>query len=655
MKFTGSWLALFGLLVGCRGGTDDSAQAQGVRAIVDSDRSEHFFDVPFPSDSLVRADGSVDLTGYPLPAIDPARGLVEGWVRRTELAAPGFGNNTGAFFRFEGPLPAFDDGVFTTEGKPSDPVVWVSLDGAIQVPLEGRFVEDPDGDPFYGPNTLAVTPALGHPLPSGHTWVVAVLEGAGAAPATGSTLPDGVAQALRAAGIDDAVAVATVFTPQDPTAMLRALAADVESRPAPPPVAWKEVVALEYVQDQTPSGKDATRATTVFADGTRRDAWLAPGATDRTVDLTDWPMVVYEGELQTWNYQGLEGRPWMSPGFTSLFVDADRDGGWMPFDASGQLVGDPVAEPMRVVLSLPRDGAIPGDARGVVIHDHGTGGHAYNIVQRRSSADDGLAIQTTFAEAGWATIGRDAALYGTRFGLIDEGYDASFGFYNIANAPAFRDNQRQTAVDGHVLRQYIASGLLADLPGGSVDIGHVRRTGHSLGSVTANLGLAMAPDQYEAGFVSGTGGIFGLYFLETGLLGSIDPTLVSGIFALVGAEPPDDPTPQTILGALLGLPDTTWDRLDRLHPSLMLFQWQMDPSDPMAVVRDETLPVTFLVAPGDRQTLDFTGEALEQAAPDGTLVRCEALGTYDPHYCFWREQEGYDALADWLDTDFQGP
>ena len=71
-----------------------------------------------------------------------------------------------------------------------------------------------------------------------------------------------------------------------------------------------------------------------------------------------------------------------------------------------------------------------------------------------------MEVSRRFADAGWATLSRDATLYGTRYPLIDEGYDASFGFYNIVNAPTFRDNQRQTAVDGHVLRQYVADGLI---------------------------------------------------------------------------------------------------------------------------------------------------------------------------------------------------
>ena len=45
--------------------------------------------------------------------------------------------------------------------------------------------------------------------------------------------------------------------------------------------------------------------------------------------------------------------------------------------------------------------------------------------------------------AGWAVVGRDADLYGQRYPLIDEGFGASLGFYNVVNPPAFRDNLRR--------------------------------------------------------------------------------------------------------------------------------------------------------------------------------------------------------------------
>ncbi len=305
---------------------------------------------------------------------------------------------------------------------------------------------------------------------------------------------------------------------------------------------------------------------------------------------------------------------------------------------------------MRITVSIPKgpDGEPITDAKAM-IWDHGTAGDAYNIVQRPNVADDGRALAQAFADAGWATIGRDATHYGSRYPLVDDGFtDGSLGFYNLVNLPAFRDNQRQTAVDGHVLLRYLEQRIDDDLPAGSIDADRVRRGGHSLGSVTSNLGMAGEPDAYEGALLVGTGGDFTLYFLETGLLAGQDPATISLIFGLFGAAVPDVVTTQSVAGAVLGLDEAAWGAIDRLHPLFTLFQTTMDPSDPMAVARAETGPAFVVIAPGDRQTPDFTAEALADALPDPTVRYCEARGDYDPHQCMWREPEGAALVREWL-------
>ncbi|MFT4627963.1 MAG: hypothetical protein ACI8PZ_006657 [Myxococcota bacterium] len=631
------------LLVACGGGdkrSDDTATPTGAVAIVDSDRPEHYFDVPFPSDALLDASTRPDLTGFPTIDAEPIGPILGGWVDRIEQVTAGFGNNTAAYFRFTDAL----DLPTALPGTPDDPVVWVALDGSEQLPLELRFVADPQGDPFYASNTLAVAPALGHPMRSGGTYAAVVLTSSGASPAPGWTVDPAVTTALDTLGISGEVAVATTFTVHDATGDLRAFAADVDTQIRPSDVIWREVVRLAHTQGETPSGQPATLATVTYLNGDTRTAYLGPmdDEIDHTVELdASWPMAVYEAELETWNYQGLADRPYMSAGFLHV-TDVGVHTGWIDGDP-------PEAEPMRIVLSLPRgaDGKATA-ADGVVMFDHGTGGHAYNIVQRRRPADLGIELATRFASNGWATISRDAPLYGTRYPLIDEGHGPSLGFYNIVNAPAFRDNQRQTVIDGHVLLRFVQDRLAAELPAGSVNTSRIRRMGHSLGSVTSNMGLAMDPDAYEAALLTGTGGIFTLYALHTGLLDGFDPDLVAGLFGLFGAEAPDEITPTNTFGAVFGLPPEAWDHVDRLHPAVSLFQWQMDPSDPMSVVRDEAVPTHMVIAPGDYQTPDFTAEALANAHPDAVTSLCNALGDYDPHSCMWRESEGWDTLDGWL-------
>lgn len=628
----------------------DSAAPTGAQAIVDPARATHYLDLPFPSDDLLTADGTPDLSGFPGGGEGIGQQVVAGWVRRIESTSHGFANHGAAYFRFTEALSGVPA---ETDGTAADPVLLVDLETGELLPLLTRFVADPQGDIWYGENTLAMAPALGHPPRSGATLAAVVMASAGARPADGWSVPAEVQAGLDRAGVDGEVAVATVFTVQDATAELRAVRDDILARLGDSPD-WgdptlRRVETLSYAQGQTPGGNDATVCTVTFTDGSSEERYLASleGAEAHSHDMIDgWPMAVYQVEIPVPNYSRLDDRPYMNPGFGHV-SDVDRDSGWWVFE--GGTPGAPDTEVISVSVSIPEDAeGNPLTDAPVIIYDHGTGGHAYNAVQRRSGRDDGLGLAQVLADAGWAIVSRDSPLYGTRYPLIDEGYGASLGFYNVVNLPAFRDNQRQAAVEGVVMRRFVQTGLNPLLPEGSVDGGRLRRMGHSLGSVTTNLGVAADPDAYEASFLSGAGGVFSHYFLDTGLLGVIDPGLISSLFALLGAEAPDVITTPAVLGAAIGLPEPAWAQVDRLHPVVGLFQWTMDPSDPMTVARDVTVPTTMLVGIGDYQVPNFTSWALIEALPDATYTDVEASYEYDPHWVLHRESAGAQVLADWL-------
>jgi hypothetical protein len=614
-----------------------------VTAIVDPARPEHYFDVPFPSDQLADADGRPILDGYPLAIPELTANVETGWLTRLGMTTTGFANNGAAYFRFDGELspPA------TTGGLPTDPIVMVALDGSGElVPLDVGFVHDPHGDPFFGADTLEVAPQLGHAPRSGVTYATVVMESAGARAAEGWDIPAEVADALDVAGVKGRVAVSTSFTVQDATGQLRALVADADAHlPDWSGIVFHEVTHLTYAPGTTESGVEATVCTATYEDGTTGVTYLSydDGET-ADVDLTDWPMRVFEATIPTLNYQGEDDRPYMSPGLQHV-GDIERYTGWIDVGPDG-VASVPWVEPMHIVVQLPRNNP---DNAPVVIWDHGTGGHKYDSVQRPRGTDRNRELTQEFADRGWAIIGRDATLYGQRYPLIDEGYGGSLGFYNIVNLPAFRDNQRQTAIDGHVLLRYVQQHLNNDLPVGSVDSTRIRRGGHSLGSVTSNLGLAAEPEAWESAFLVGTGGDFSDYFLYTGLLAGMDEDTIRALFPIFGVEAPDELTTTSVMGAVLGLDEPAWDHVDRLHPMLTLFQWTMDPSDPMSVARDEDVPAFVVIGPGDHQTPDFTAEALAVALPDATVRYCEVTSDYDPHQCLWHEDVGAELIGEWLD------
>ena len=655
------------LLLACAPKTvSDSADT--VEAIVDASRPEHYFDQPFPSDDLLDAQGVPQLDGFPVAPQPLAAGIVGGWATRIGMTVHGFANNGPAYLRFRG-VPSFvrdavavEGGAFELPGSAQDPVVLVAMDGSELLPLTLRFVADPHGDPFYGENTLALAPQIGHTMKSATRYAVVVMDAGVVAP-SGYVMPDGVAEALRLAGVEAAPVVATVFTTSDSVGEMKALFDDADTRIPSlgwDAVRWRRVSTIDFAQGSSPSGEPATIFTATYEDGTSATTLLGP--TDvpadgtHTHDLSTWPIVVYEAKLPLPNYSGLADRPYMSPGLAHL-GDTSRYTGWIGFEGfpgPPHTTNIPDTESVRLVLSLPRaEGDAASPDAPLVVWDHGTSGQAYHMVQRLNIHDDSIGLAGYQAAAGVAMLGHDAPLYGTRYPLIDEGYGDTLGFYNIVNLPAFRDNQRQTAVDGHMIRKFaeeqLNATLLASGVVGSIDPEQLRRGGHSLGSVTSNIGVAAEPEAWQGLFLYGSGGLFTHFFLDTGMLGDLDPSLIESLFGLVGQPVPDDVTPASALGAIVGLDPDAWDQIDRLHPVVGLFQWTMDPSDPMSLARYETLPSWMIICTGDHQVPNFTSEALAEELPSATVrVVAPTTDDYDPHQCMHREAEGEAVFADWL-------
>jgi len=598
-------------------------------AIVASDRSGHFLDRPYPSNELRLSDGGVDLSDFPLPDAALGRGFIEGWTGQAAKTVHGFSPLAPIFFRFDGPLEVKD----SYAGKASDPIRLRHLADDSLVPLRVGFVEDPLGDPFLGKNTLMLAPQESMPLVSGGTYRAEV-------DASIALPPVGTNQ-------DRPLAVMTEFTVQDVLGQLQALgrATDeaLDAGPANEP-GFRKVVSLGYAPGQTPSGEDALVCSVTFEDGTREDSYLEPSDTADAfqVDLTDDAMEVWQGTVQTVAFRDSSTRPYATPGMLGFAMDSERTDGWIDFDADGALLNTPQLEPMRIVVQVPRD----TPAIRAMTWDHGTGGHSYNAVHRSLSADDFLTVRSHLAGEGVVVVSRDQPLYGTRYPLIDEGYSGTLGFYNIGNLPAFRDNQRQAAVDHRVLHRFVRDELPGLLEVESFQ--GIGAFGHSLGSVTTHLGIALQDgDGADAALLSGTGGIFTYYITDTGLLTGGTGTTASfaqSLFMMLGVGVPDEITGAKAIAALLGVPEEAWDHVDRLHPALGLFQLIMDPSDPMAVAPWSPIPETIVLGVGDYQVPNNTTEWLAEAVPDATVIRCQPLEDYDGHYCIYREPIGLDAF-----------
>ena len=603
--------------------------------LFDADRTTHFLNRPFPADELLDSRGHPDLSDFPKADTVLGERFAESWAQQATESVYGFSPLAPIFMRFNGPLPLTqNEGSFS--GNIDDPVRLFDVASGSYVPIDYRFVPDAFGDPFLRNNTLVLAPHPSNALSSGATYIAEVTTEIAESP-EGWTAPQGAHK--------DA-AFATRFTVQDVQGELAAMADAVwEALDTDPslllPTEFKRLVTLSYTQGQTPSGEDATVVTAGFEDGEEALSYMIPVEDlNLTVDLSEDPMAVYEAEIQTLAFRDLSTQPYTSPGFGFL-NDFDRTDGRIPFSAGAQLEITPSPEPMRIVVQVPQE----GENFSVMTWDHGTAGQAYNAVQRPTQGEDFLALRSAWATAGMAVISRDQPLYGTRFPLIDEGYNATLGFYNLNNLPAFRDNQRQGAVDHMVLTAFVRQELSKHF---SVDSERVGAFGHSLGSVTANLGLAMQGGSgAEKSLLSGTGGLFSVYVTDTGLLSNgsgSTASLAQILYGLLGADAPENPTGRSTMGALFGLPEAAWDHIDRLHPILGLFQLIMDGSDPMAVASNQLNAVHIFKGLDDWQVPNVATDWLAEAIVGSETTECKRSFFYDGHYCIFRETEGRAAF-----------
>ena len=629
-------LLLLSVLVGFRCAADPRPVA-----LVAPDRTGHFFDRPFPSDELRAETGFVDLSAFAETGTF-GQLFLDGWLAQVGASVRGFSSVGAVYLRFDRDPELAEH----YSGAPSDPVRLFGLDSGHRVAVRTRWIESSLGDPFLPDRTLLLLPDERTPLRSGERYAAWVSKDV-AARAPGWSPPVALPAPLRARA-----AVATVFTVQDLRAQMRSLrdATDRALAEAPsllePTPGLRRVTRLAYGPGATPSGDAATAERVTFEDGTEAVTFLRAGAPESEVDLESGPLRVYEATIRTLAFQEAAGRPYQSPGLGILF-DTERTDGWIPFDAAGATLREPTPEPLRIVLQVPTD--LP--VRAVLIWGHGSGGDAYEAIQRTDPANRIDEIRTRLAARGVAILSSDQPLFGRRFPLIDAGYDPSLAVVNVPNLPAFRANVRQGGVDQRVLWHFVRE-VLPELPEIANAVpGFERRVGifgHSIGAQIAGVAAPLHDPSLGGVLLNGTGG-FVSHSVLAGDLFSLEGSVAGLIFQIAGIPAPPDPTAPTILGALLGVPEAAWSRIDRFHPLTIPFQLVIDGADPLAVAAEHPIPTVVHLGDGDSFVPPDGGAWLGEAPREGEFVPCTPLADYNGHFCLFREESGFETFERFAD------
>ena len=526
---------------------DDDGPAQAyfhVRRGDDTDRD--FYRLPFPNDVLRSASG-LDLTGHPTPATAVS---VDVLGRHLDAAAElrGFATNPVIYFRFSRPYEWADvnaESVLLIDLTPGSPDfgnnvnrTWLTTFGQIT-----RYI---------CPDWLSIRRGHGDPLRPGSTYAAiltssirtSAMEGGEAFTRSsdldailGDAAPSGepLASAWTAyaplrdwLGRTDTLNVgevlnATVFTTQDPNAIVPALRRAVRAQPAP------------TITDITLCD---TGVTSPCDDGEQRVCSAA------NEDFYEVHARIALPRFQTGT------PPYETP----------EDGGDIETDAAGTPLVQGT-ESVCMVMTIPKGVAEPLDGFPVVFYGHGTGG-AFT-----SPVANGLAAQFAGDDGGSGaphaiTVGIDMPLHGTRLHGSSRSPDQLV--FNFLNPRAARGNFLQGAADLQALVFWAETYAMAaaDAPT-DYDVrfnpARVAVWGHSQGASHAMLMLPYEPG-VVAGLISGGGGD-----LTESLLSKTRPINIAAT------------VPLALLDADAGGALVAGDQ----HPALALFQMYYESVDPV--------------------------------------------------------------------------
>ncbi len=532
---------------------------------------------PFPTNTRLGSDRSVDLTGFPAARDGAPPDLLTDYLTYAGSHLRGWSIQPTIYVQFDAPL---DDAAFgPPTAQPTQDTVFLmdvtpeSPEYGTLIPLTTR-VSGPTAGQFLAPNLLMAQPIWGRPLLPKTTYAFVMRRGV----KDKAGKPLGRPEKL-------AFVIDVVFTPP---------AGDLDWGAAEPLAkSLQPLFAAMKAGKITVPPKDIAAAT-VFTTGNPTDelqkmaAWVrdkadtAPAFGIDRLDDKNPDYVLAEGHYYAPNFQ--QGTcPYTTKGEGGFELAAD---------------GSPTVqrtEIMRVSMILPKQPLLINGKVPVVESAHGTGGDWMSVVDGGPQR-----IATLLAQQGLAVVSLDQPMHGIRCAPVTLTVDAldidTFNFFNIT---AGLSGFRQSALDTVFLTRLLREGKL-DVPAGvgpnggamafTTDV--IGFIGHSQGGLSGALAAAVEPN--IRGFVlSGAGAGLSLTVVER--VYPVDfPTLLTGLLSL-------DP-----------------DELSEFHPAVSLVQMMADFTDPLAyanltwVRAAGVRPPDVMLTAGlyDQDTPHLTAEAL---------------------------------------------
>jgi hypothetical protein len=546
------------------------------------DRVGGFYSGPFPSDDLLRADGTIDLAGFPNPG---GASLIASALSLASTTG-GFAVSAGSFFQTSAAVDPSSLPTLAESAQSGASAFLVDIDASSPGYLTRQVAHvsfTATSSPFGAPNLLALVPLQGLPLRPKTAYAAVVttavkdLSGAQVLAAPSVTalaagqVPEGLSSsaipvysaaltALAKMGIaPSSVAGLSAFTTGDPLAQTSVFRDDVLSRPLP-----------------------------------------TPDSTFQQTDLFD-EYCAYESTIPMPDYQS------GTPPFTST------GGNWL-VDASGKPILQRMEE-ARIFVTVPR-APIPDSGVPIALFIRTGAGGDRPLIDRGTQATNGgppivpgSGPALFFARAGFAGASVDGPLGGIR---NTTNANEDFTVFNVFNPPALRDNVRQSALE-LMLQAHILPTIsfdVSDCPGavtasGSTvvhfDVTHLAIMGHSMGATIAPLSVALEPS-FKSVVLSGAGSSWIENVLYKQLPLEVAPALEFLLSYDVGS----------------GQVMTEYD------PALSLFQWAIESADPQ--VYDSSILTSPRSGAAARQVLMFQGIVDHYILPDIANATTLSLG-----------------------------